>query len=93
MPNSNSNVTWTVWRYMETTPEGERLYYAIGNCLTGDEKPTQNIYNGSILHELNTTTGDVTDYVFNYATKAWVETTGNVSPGVASLTNWSTTGL
>lgn len=72
MPNSNSKVTWTVWQYMETSPDGERLYYGEGNCQTTDTKPTENIYNGSFLFELNVNTGKLTPYIFDYASQTWI---------------------
>lgn len=60
-------VTWTVssWRI-------EDLYYREGDCLSTDDKPTEGIFNGSILTEMDT--GNI--YKFNQAAKTWLLTWG-----------------
>ena len=68
MPNT-SNVTWITWKLVDETPDGEFLYYGEGHCLSGDVKPTKNIYNGSNLLEIDT--GKV--FVFDAANTLWRE--------------------
>lgn len=66
---SNGGVTWVVWRYMGADQNGVELYYGVGHCLSTDTKPTQNMYNGSTLLEMDTSKV----CVFDAANTQWRE--------------------
>lgn len=66
-------VTWNVWRRMSNV-EGSNpvqfLYYGEGDCLSADTKPTNNIFNGSVLTEIDT--GNI--YKFDQSSNSWMLT-------------------
>lgn len=66
-------VTWNIWRSGSNVDDAnpyQSLYYGEGDCLSTDTKPTENIFNGSILIEIDT--GNI--YKFNQDSNSWMLT-------------------
>lgn len=64
------------WGYQKPTRivNGEPVeQYGVGDCLSTDAKPTTGIANGSVLHEMDTST----TYKYNAEGGEWVEVTGD----------------
>lgn len=64
------------WGYQKPTRivNGEPVeQYGVGDCLSTDTKPTTGIANGSVLHEMDTST----TYKYNAEGGEWVEVTGD----------------
>lgn len=53
--------------YMSSDADGKPINYIEGECLHDDAKPTENIYNGSKLLEMDTSTL----YIYDAANQAW----------------------
>lgn len=53
--------------YMGSTDGGVEINYIEGECLSADTKPTENIYNGSKLLEMDTSTL----YIYDAAGQTW----------------------
>ena len=53
--------------YMGSTDEGVEINYIEGECLHDDTKPTENIYNGSKLLEMDTSTL----YIYDAENETW----------------------
>lgn len=47
-------VTWHYQKPMGFTDDGTPLLYGVGDCLSMDKKPTNGMYNGSTLTEMDT---------------------------------------
>lgn len=66
-------VTWTTWKAMSNTTDEsgnvEVIYYGSGTCLAADTKPTEGIFNGSTLTEMDTSK----IYFFDAVSKTWME--------------------
>ena len=54
--------------YMGSTDDGKEINYIEGECLAEDTKPTENIYNGSKMMEMDT----ATLYMFSAKTSEWL---------------------
>lgn len=57
-------ITWHLMKWVSID-----LYYREGECLSTDPKPTEGMYNGSKLAEMDT--GKL--YMYNAAGGAWIE--------------------
>lgn len=47
-------ITWRINKPRKITADGVTLSYCVGDCLSTDTKPTEGIYNGSSLYEMDT---------------------------------------
>lgn len=62
------------FNFQKLLHDGDRfLLYSKGVCMSGDEKPTEGIANGSELLEMDTST----KYKFNLANSQWVKVVGD----------------
>lgn len=73
-------VTWHNQKPMDFTANGAPVLYGVGDCLSTDTKPTDGIYNGSTLHELDTQKV----FKFDAENKKWQESPNSGSVDVAS---------
>lgn len=72
-------ITWR-YRYPKEVVDGEIVSrYSVGDCLSSDEKPTDGIYNGSKLYEMDTKK----TWKFDMNGEAWLDATGSSSGGSA----------
>lgn len=66
-------LSWDIWK-MTSNVKGsdplQYLYYGEGSCNSADTKPTEGIYNGSKLVEMDT--GNI--YMFDQDSMSWVTT-------------------
>ena len=53
---------------MGNTDDGKQITYIEGECLSTDTKPTENIYNGSKIMEMDT----ATLYMFDAESSEWI---------------------
>ena len=59
-------ITWNAQKLM-TVKDGKAVVFGYGSCLSTDEKPTEGIYNGSELIEMDTGTR----YMFDAESGTW----------------------
>ncbi len=75
-------LTWQTQKPMGLTANGTSVFYGVGDCLSTDTKPTDGVYNGSALYEIDTKKS----YKFNAETGTWVEAaTSNVDAAIEKL--------
>lgn len=62
-------ITWRVVVPRRPSEGGVILSYRVGDCLSKDDKPTNGIYNGSVLYEIDTKKS----YKFDAENSIWHE--------------------
>ena len=75
-------LTWKESQY-----RGNGLYWRQGDCLSTDEKPTEGLYNGSILDEIDTGTR----FKLDQENGEWIAQPSGGGGG--DLEDWSSTGV